>query len=189
MPFYIPKITNIIMIQNMMWILFFILSGISIITDSSIYQWIIFPADFGYNLICCCYYNNKLRKHYKDQLRIYVVKQVMVLSCVLLCGLVIFYNIHVIKVEHYSSIVVALHNTTFFIQFFIYVLGVRVTNDMTLLRKIVEYYKNDDNFNNVNTINDTEDNSYIHNTNFNKNLKAVNELYSDEEKNINLEVK
>ena len=157
MPFYIPKITNIIMIQNMMWILFFILAGISVITDTSIYQWIIFPCDIGYNTVLACYYNNKLRRDYKDKAKIYTVKQVMIISSLLLVGLGIFYNLFVIREEHYSSIIIALHNTTFFLQFFIYILGIRVTNDMTLLRKIVEYYKDDGNFHNVNNLNNVNE--------------------------------
>jgi len=140
-----------------MWILFFILAGISIITDTSIYQWIIFPCDFGYNIVLVCYYNNKLRRDYKHKEKIYTVKQVMIISSLLVIGLALFYNLFVIKEEHYSSIIIALHNTTFFLQFFIYVLGIRVTNDMTLLRKIVEYYKDDSNFNNINNVNEMKE--------------------------------
>lgn len=153
MPFYIPKVTHLILIQNVFWIFLLVISGISVITDTSRYQWIIFPIDLSYNFILCLYYNNTLRKHYKDVLKIYFLKQLMILSIVLTIGVCIFYNLFVIKEEQYPAIVIAIHNTTFFIQFIIYVLGVRVTKDMELLRRIIEYYRNDNNFDNIEAIN------------------------------------
>lgn len=153
MPFYIPKITHVILLQNVFWIFVFIIAGLSVITDTSRYQWIIFPIDLGYNFILCLYYNNTLRKYYKDVLKIYFLKQLMIVSIVLTIGVCVFYNIFVIKQEQYPAIVIALHNTTFFFQFIIYVLGVRVTKDMELLRRIIEHYRNDNNSDNLEAAN------------------------------------
>lgn len=152
MPFYIPKITHIIMIQNVLWIFLFVVAGISVITNHSIYQWIIFPIDLGYNFILCLYYNNTIRKHHKDIVKIYFLKQLMIISILLTIGVCIFYNLYVIKEESYSAIVISIHNATFFIQFFIYIFGIRVTNDMNLIRRIVEYYRNENNFDNISNL-------------------------------------
>lgn len=155
MPFEVPKITSIVLCQNISEIFFILLCGISTISDNSIYQWIVFPCTCGIQLMIMLKYNYYVRKHYKNLYQITKMKFIVILGLVLLTGLGIWYNVFMIKHNDFSAQVIALHNFTIFLGWFIFIAGIGVLKKIIFTMKAIDYYTSDRNsieMNNIPTV-------------------------------------
>lgn len=140
MPFEVPKITSVILCQNISEIFFIVLCGISTISDNSIYQWITFPSTCGLQLIIMLKYNYYVRKYYRDVYQITKMKFIVILGLCLLTGLGIWYNVFMISHNNFSAQIIALHNFTIFLGWIIFVVGIGVLNNILFTRKAIDYY-------------------------------------------------
>lgn len=142
MPFEVPKITNILLVQNVSEILFIIMCGISTVSYNSVYQWTMFPITAGLHLFFIISYNYNLRQHFRNIEKIKRLRIKVIIALCLMTGLGIWYNLFVIKKESYTAQVITLHNVTIMLGWFILVIGIGITKNLIFTRRSVEYYNN-----------------------------------------------
>jgi hypothetical protein len=148
MPLQVAKVSDLIISQNVCEILFIIMCGISTISDSSIYQWVLFPLFCTTHLFLFIRTRYKLKKYYKE---IFKIKHILIENIVavfLNIGIGTWYNVFIIRKEEYSAIVIGIHNLSIFFGFLILILGLNIINKFMYNRQAVDYY-NDSNKNSI----------------------------------------
>lgn len=148
MPLHVAKVSDLIITQNVCEILFIIMCGISTISDSSIYQWILFPIFCTTHLFLFIRTRHKLRKYHKEISKIKHILIENIIAIFLNIGIGTWYNVFIIRKEDYSAIVIGIHNLSIFFGFLILVLGLNIINKFMYNRQAVDYY-NDSNRNSI----------------------------------------
>lgn len=152
MPLKVPRVSELIITQNVCEILFIIMCGVSTISDTSIYQWSLFPVFCVTHFLFFLRTRYKLRKDSKNITKIKHIRIENIISVFLNIGIGAWYNIFVIRQEDYSVIVISIHNLSIFLGFIILVLGLNIINKFIYTREAVNYY-NDSNRNSIAEIN------------------------------------
>lgn len=148
MPLHVAKVSDLIITQNVCEILFIIMCGISTISDSSIYQWALFPGFCITHLFLFIRTRYKLRKYHKEISKLKQIRLENIIALLLNIGIGAWYNAFIIRKEEYSAIVIGIHNLSIFFGFLILVLGLNIINKFMYNRQAVDYY-NDPNRNSI----------------------------------------
>ena len=148
MPLHVARVSDLIITQNVCEILFIIMCCVSTISDTSVYQWSLFPGLCLAHLFLFIRTRYKLRKYHKNITKIKHSRIENIVAVFINIGLGAWYNAFVIRKEEYSAIVIGIHNLSIFFGFLILVLGLNIINKFIYTREAIDYY-NDPNRNNI----------------------------------------